>query len=149
MSSRVNIMGIMGESEPCDTIIPYDITIIIEKIKSSGHEAAQNFPNRNRSLKKRLFKISNILRQKSNDKKEQIYKINAEMVSIAKEVMLSAKEVKDKLSCELQPVAEKMEHYLGLLTQVISQTEEVLKGNTHIPNRVSLTPRPGPSRKVS
>jgi len=112
------------------------ITRIIEKLKSSGHEAAQSFRDRTRSVKKRLFKISNILRQKSKDKKEQIHKINAEMVSIAKEVMVSAKEVKDKLSCELQPVAEKMEHYLGLLSQVICQTEEVLKGNTHIPNRV-------------
>lgn len=34
VSSRVNIMGIMGESDPCDTIIPYDITIELEKRES-------------------------------------------------------------------------------------------------------------------
>ena len=112
------------------------ITRTVEKLKKSGHVAAQDFRDRTRSIKKRLFKVSNILRRKSKGKKEQIHKINAEMVSIAKEVLVSAKEVKYKISSESQPIAEKMDHYLDLLHQVICQTEGVLKGNTRIPNRV-------------
>lgn len=110
------------------------ITRTVKGLKESGHKAAQGFRDRTRSIKKRLFKVGNILRGKGKNKKEQIHKINGQMIKIAKEVILSATEVKDKLGKEV--VGEKINHYMELLGQVICQTEEVLKGNTRIPNRL-------------
>lgn len=52
------------------------ITRTVEKLKKSGHEAAKGFRDRTRSIKKRLFKVSNILRGKSGDKKEQIHALD-------------------------------------------------------------------------
>jgi len=112
------------------------ITRIVTKLKKSGHEAAKGFRDRTRSIKKKLFKVGNILRRKGRNKKEQIHKINAQMVSIAKDVATSAREVRDKLGRELEPVAAKIDHYLDLIGKVIEQTEEVLQGITSIPNRV-------------
>lgn len=126
---------------PTDSSILADgirvITRTVKKLKETGSKEAQGFVDHTRKVKKRLYKLAQILksnRKKGEPKKEQIQKITAEIKVVAEEVVSSAEDVRSKLGSH--PVAEKLDQQTGLLKKIIDQTEKVLAGQRHIPRRI-------------
>jgi hypothetical protein len=60
-------------------------------------------------------------------------------------VVSAAKDVRSKL--DSHPVGEKLKQQTDLLKQIVDQTEKVLAGQRHIPERIVSFPRLAQSRR--
>jgi IS5 family transposase len=136
---------------PTDTGLLSDgvrvVTRTIKKIKKVMMIKTR-FRNRIRSIKRRMIILVKFLKGKTDKAKGKFRKIKAQILAIAQavwdEAIMVLKEVNSgraqpkegasKLGAVLLP--QELKHWLKLLKRILEQTQIVLGGNVHIPDRL-------------
>jgi IS5 family transposase len=114
---------------------------LIKKIKKAGKARTVSYRSQWRAAKKILRKLGQNLKNRGRAAaKSSARKAKEKLVGMAKFVHSQARRVhgkikgaKDKLT---QGLAQSLAHYLALLQQIIEQSEKVLAGQTHLPDRL-------------
>jgi IS5 family transposase len=143
---------------PTDTGLMSDgvrvISRTIRKIKEVVRLKTR-FRNRTRSIKRRILKVVKFLKGKNEEAKKKRERIKAEILAIAQAAWKQALAVLAELrsgKAEIKPEASnvrlatlplELKHWLELMKRVLEQTQTVLGGNTHIPDRLVSLFDPG------
>ncbi|MDK2880053.1 MAG: transposase, family [Thermoanaerobacteraceae bacterium] len=123
------------------------LTILVKKVKDAGMAVKGKFQDRTRSVKKRILNIVKFAKNRNNEAKESVRKNVKELVEITKDVLHSAnkvltmakdeiKKVKNKQKSSQAALIQKLDDAISVVSKIINQTNEVLKGNTSIPDRI-------------
>lgn len=136
------------------------VTRTIGRLQQAGLQAATKFRNVGRSIKRRLQSLGKGLKQPEAEKQATRATVTREVLTIAQGVVRGALAVRERAVREAKrrkaPARKRAERWLAQLDtwlqrtqRVIEQTQQVLGGNVHIPNRlVSLfDPDARPIRK--
>jgi IS5 family transposase len=155
---------ILGRKLRCDTTVvesnihyPTDASLLsdcarvltrtVKKIRQQGIAVNTEFHNRTRSIRKRIYSIAKVLKNRTGEARQTVKEITSNILSTAREVVGQAEqvlnEVKQRLSDQADVAAGKVERIVELLEKtvvitkkIITQTVSVQQGNTHIKDRV-------------
>lgn len=133
---------------PTDTGLLSDSVRVVSRTILKIKEVVQlktRFRNRTRSLKRRILRIAKFLGRRSTKKKGALRQAKQQILSIAEDVQEQAAAVSKELDGRPEAAAlqAQLKHWLGLFGRVVSQTQTVLSGNVHIPNRLVSLFDPG------
>jgi IS5 family transposase len=120
------------------------LTRLVKKVKDAGIQAKVEFQDRTRSVKKRILNIVKFTKNRTNEAKENVHKTVKELVKITRDVLSSASKVSSIAKNEIKEahnkskaiLIQKLDDAISTVSKVIEQTNEVLKGNTSIPDRI-------------
>ncbi len=155
---------ILGRKLRCDTTVvesniyyPTDasllsdcvrvITRTVKKIKEQGATANTEFHNRTRSIKKKIYSIAKVLKNRTGEARQNVRTITSNILATARDVVGQAEqvltEVKQHISDQADATVRAVEHSAKSLEQaveitnkIINQTVSVEQGNPHIKNRI-------------
>jgi transposase, IS5 family len=143
---------------PTDTGLLYDgvrvVTRTVKKIKKIV-EFKTRFRNRMRSVKRRLMVLLKFLKGKTDKAKASFRKTKGQILAIAQTVWQEALKVLEELNqgkarakegastTALATLPGELQRWLELLARILEQTQTVLGGNVHIPNRLVSLFDPG------
>lgn len=123
------------------------ITRIVQRLKAAGVAVSSKFKDRTRAVKLGLLEIGKVLQRPTREAQADVDKVTKKMLGIARRVVTGARAVAHQVSETLGEVgvaaAKRTQRLVGRLRQiadvtatVVKQTQQVLSGNCHIPNRV-------------
>ena len=132
---------------PTDTSLLADgikvITRAVAQVKKSGLAQQSRFVNHTRRLKKILSGISRVVKERVSLKSAKLEEAKNNLVKLATKVLARGKEVQVRAEVEVERRVGKATRAVSLLKQwlketekVIEQTEAVLEGQRHLPERL-------------
>ena len=129
---------------PTDASLIWDgvrtITRLVQKARSFLPASPVPFRNRTRSLKKRLLRITKVLRRRTGEAVREVRRITGEMAVIGEKAVQAATQVTEALLEHGDAAAERVARTLMRMTdrtrQVIEQARQVNAGNLHLPHRL-------------
>jgi IS5 family transposase len=150
---------ILGRKLRCDTTVvesnihyPTDasllsdcvrvITRTVKKIKEQGVAAGIEFHNRTRSIKKRIYSIAKVLKNRTGEARQEVKGITKSILTTAQDVVSQAELVMAEAKQHISGVVKAgrtvklLENTVETTKKIIAQTVSVQQGNTHIKNRV-------------
>lgn len=127
---------------PTDASLIYDgvrtLTSLVKKVKALGTDV--DFRDRSRSMKKRLLRITKVLRRYSGEAIREVRRITEEMALIAAGAIKAAggviKDLEERGESFLERIAGRMKTVRDRTTRIVEQALEVNAGNLHIPDRL-------------
>jgi IS5 family transposase len=155
---------ILGRKLRCDTTVvesnihyPTDASLLsdcarvltrtVKKIRQQGITVNTEFHNRARSIRKRIYSIAKVLKNRTGEARQTVKEITSKILSTSREVVGQAEqvlnEVRERLFDQADVAAGKVEQTVKSLEttvetakKIIAQTVSVQQGNTHIKDRV-------------
>lgn len=138
---------------PTDTSLLGDgtkvVTRVVSRLKKAGLAADVTFVNHTRKLKKVLSGVSRALRERLKatspklvTAKERLLKLTRGVVSGGRKVLAAAEE-EEKGQAKAKRVISQLKQWLEMTGKVIEQTEAVLRGERHLPERLVSIFDPG------
>ena len=123
------------------------ITRTVKKIKEQGAVVNTEFHNRTRSIKKRIYSIAKVLKNRTGEARREVREITSNILSTAREVVGQAEQVlteaEQVLANQTADAAKKVMRTVKPLgatietaKRIIDQTISVQQGNTHIKDRI-------------
>lgn len=116
------------------------ITRLVKKARSFLPASQVPFRNRMRSLKKRLLRITKVLRRRTGEAVQEVRQITGEMAILGEKAVREAGEVIEALRERGDAAAERMGETLATMAertrQVIEQARQVNAGNLRLPDRL-------------
>lgn len=114
---------------------------LVAKLKEAGHGSRTSFRDRTRSVRRRSHEIGAWLRRRSDDAKEEVLAITAELVAVARASVKEAQVVATNTRRSLRRAGEaasgrskallaELEETITVLEQVIAQTQIRVQGAT-------------------
>lgn len=139
---------------PTDTSLLGDgirvITRAVKGIKKAGLAVGIPFVNHTRKVKRILSGISRVVRERVSTTSPRLVKAQEKLVELAKRVVARGKEVQGKAREEMDKgkgvarrALSELGQWLERTEKVISQTEAVLRGERHLPQRLVSLFDPG------
>jgi len=121
------------------------LTRVGKRVQATGVATGAKLVDRSRSVKKRLSKVGNILRQRGKNQFQEIDKVTRELLGIAGAV---TREVRVIVHEALQSpggggLAQELNQTLCLVERVMAQARQVIAGNRVIPDRMVSIHDPG------
>lgn len=136
------------------------ITRVVHRLKQIGVTVSTRFRDQTHAVKRRMMAIGKVLQRRTGEAKAEVDKVTKEVLDIARRVVTGAKvvayqatEAIDAAKADTRNAAQglvtRLRRAIDITTTVIGQTEQVLGGNRHIPNRVVslFDPEARPIRK--
>jgi transposase, IS5 family len=131
---------------PTDTGLLNDgvrvITRVVSKLKKMAPEIGSRFVKHTRKAKKVYLGLMKVIKGRTGEDKVALRNAQKELVKITKEVIADGREVQAELELlgEKPPLANRLRGQLGewieAAEKVVRQTQEVIKGNRHLPRRL-------------
>lgn len=119
---RIDATAVASDIEhPTDSQLLFDSIRVLTRLL---HRQGVSFPNRGRRAKKRVLEIRN----RRGERRQAAYR---DLLKVAHEVLGRVREIVSEPTPEVVVIQDELLHHLGLLEQVIDQTERrVLRGET-------------------
>lgn len=115
------------------------ITRTVTKLKERGVKIKERFNSHLRNAKRTLLGMSKSSRARTGESKKSVSKGNGKLVELTKKTVSKAQRIFRRIRKSKNPgirkLREEFKKARAITEEIISQTEEVLKGNTHIPDR--------------
>jgi transposase, IS5 family len=131
---------------PTDTGLLNDgirvITRVVSKLKKLVPGIGSRFVKHTRKAKKVYLGLVKVIKGRNGEDKVALNNAQKELVKITEEVIADGREVQAELELLLEtpPLANRLRGQLGewieLAEKVVRQTQEVIKGNRHLPRRL-------------
>jgi IS5 family transposase len=123
------------------------VTRLAKKVQAAAGDAGTVIRDRTRSIKKRVFQITKVLKRRTGDAVQEVRRITGEMADIAEKTLQAAREVVQQLHQDVQRLAETarderqrltagLEQILELGERIVSQARQVNAGSLKLPERV-------------
>lgn len=120
------------------------ITRTVTRIKKLEPKIQTAFRDRTRSIKKRMYSISKVLKRRTGNAFREVREITGEMMEIAEtvvgqagQVLTQARElVTSKSGSAVDRILKTLETTIEIANTVIAQTASVQQGNTNIKDRI-------------
>jgi transposase, IS5 family len=116
---------------------------IVRTLPQTSKKLGEKINIHTRATKRRLAKICASLKSTSKNKKEQAQKTLREVTKFAEDTLTQCKTIAkrwskkiDKLSPKQKKRFEQFSDYIETSNQILNQTQQKLKGDTHIPDRI-------------
>jgi len=141
---------------PTDTGLLMDsiraITRVVSKLKKAVPGIGSRFVNHMRKAKKTYLGLMKVIKGRSGKDDVALKKVRGELVKLTEQVITAGCAVQSELDVlpEKLPPANRLRKQLSALVktaeQIVWQTQEVIKGNRHLPQRIismfDITARP-------
>jgi IS5 family transposase len=131
---------------PTDTGLINDgirvITRVVSKLKKTVPGVGKRFVKHTRKAKKVYLELMKVMKKRTGENKKALKETQEELIKIAEEAIVGGREMQGELELleEKSPEVNKLKGQLGawieVVEKVVRQTQEVIKGNRNIPQRV-------------
>jgi len=123
------------------------ITRTVKQLQQAGVEVDKRFRDYNRSVKKQLLGIAKVLQRRTQEAQTEVREITGKILKTARRVVVGAKQVMAQTETGMEVAGEavpgaarrlidRLRQITALTARVVQQTQEVERGNRHIPNRI-------------
>lgn len=120
------------------------LTRLAKKIQAVAGDTGTAIRDRTRSIKKRVFEITKVLKRRTGDAIQEVRQITGEMADIAEKTLQAGRELVQQLhqnaqhggNIVQQRLTAQLENFLNLGEQVLRQARLVNAGQLHLPERV-------------
>ena len=130
------------------------VTRIVRRLAAAGVAAAQGFRNRGRSIHRRILAIAKVSRRRTDAARQDVRDLTAAIAARAGATLRAAQQILDTVQAQVGAVGnaapaalvrgrDRLTAATEVLETVLTQTRQVLAGQTHLPDRVVSVVDPG------